>query len=127
MKIEKLRYGHPDDKEKVSYYGELVWNIMRCMETMNTIIDHLNIEQPSQEKKYPDFCGTCTKFGIRIIPSNYTEQPAPPSHDKGLDFEDVINKEIMRFAHVLDLSSPEVTDMTKLINKAILSHLKGGR
>jgi hypothetical protein len=49
MKIEKLRYGHPDDKEKVSYYGELVWNIMRCMETMNTIIDHLNTEQPSQE------------------------------------------------------------------------------
>jgi hypothetical protein len=40
--IEELRYGHPDDKEKVSYYGELVWNIMRCMEKLNELIRAFN-------------------------------------------------------------------------------------
>ncbi len=42
FKIEELRYGHPKDGKEVSYYSELVWNIVRCMDKLNEFIRDRN-------------------------------------------------------------------------------------
>ena len=141
MKIEPL-----DPRELTTCdYGDTDRIIDYILVLAKKINEILNTEQPTQECS-KDYDKKLEGILVRIYLDGASSKACgcdesvdnalkrikelgklPLSHDKGLDFEDVINKEIMRFAHALDLSSPEVTDLTKLINKAILTHLEGAR